>query len=134
MEPAACRGGGILVLSADTLLKQDASLEGIEKLLKENGSDQWQDTDGYPNMDTITTLVNRREMYVNIRENEIVGCVALCKGVEEAYNNIEGKWLNDKPYYTLHILFNVLYTNANPGSNQASFGNWHRQAGGFCVE
>ena len=79
-------------------------IKDAKKLFKEKGSDQWQDTDGYPNMDTITNLVTRREMYVNVRENEIVGCVALCRGVEAAYNNIEGKWLNDKPYYTLHIL------------------------------
>lgn len=79
-------------------------IKDAKKLLKDSGSNQWQDTDGYPSMETITNLVNRREMYVNIRENEIVGCVALCKGIEEAYNNIEGKWLNDRPYYTLHIL------------------------------
>lgn len=79
-------------------------IKDAKKLLKENGSDQWQDTDGYPNMDTITNYVNARSMYVNVENNEIVGCIALCHGEDISYKKIEGNWLNDEPYYTLHLM------------------------------
>ena len=41
-------------------------IKDAKKMLKESGSDQWQDTDGYPSMDTIKEYVSKREMYVNV--------------------------------------------------------------------
>lgn len=79
-------------------------IKDAKKLLKESGSDQWQDTDGYPSMDTIKEYVSKREMYVNLVNNEIVGCIALCKGIDKSYTEIDGVWLNDDEYYTLHLM------------------------------
>lgn len=79
-------------------------IKDAKKMLKESGSDQWQDTDGYPNMETISNLVAARSMYINVEDNEIVGCLALCRGKESNYEEIEGKWLNDEPYYALHLM------------------------------
>lgn len=79
-------------------------IKDAKKTLKESGSDQWQDTDGYPSMDTIKEYVAKREMYVNIVNNEIAGCIALCPGIDKSYVEIDGEWLNDEPYYTLHLM------------------------------
>ena len=79
-------------------------IKDAKKMLKESGSDQWQDTDGYPSMDTIKEYVAKREMYVNIVNNEIAGCIALCSGIDKSYVEIDGAWLNDEPYYTLHLI------------------------------
>ena len=79
-------------------------IKDAKKMLKESGSDQWQDTDGYPSMDTIKEYVSKREMYVNVINNEISGCIALCPGIDKSYTEIDGEWLNDEPYYTLHLM------------------------------
>ena len=79
-------------------------IKDAKKLLKESGSDQWQDTDGYPSMDTIKEYVTKREMYVNIVDNEIAGCITLCSGIDKSYTEIDGAWLNDDEYYTLHLM------------------------------
>ena len=79
-------------------------IKDAKKMLKESGSDQWQDTDGYPSMDTIKEYVAKREMYVNVINNEIAGCIALCPGIDKSYLEIDGAWLNDEPYYTLHLM------------------------------
>ena len=79
-------------------------IKDAKKMLKESGSDQWQDTDGYPSMDTIKEYVSKREMYVNVINNEIAGCIALCSGIDKSYTEIDGEWLNDEPYYTLHLM------------------------------
>ncbi len=81
-----------------------ACIKDAKKMLKESGSDQWQDSDGYPSMETITSYVAGRMMYINVENNEIVGCLAMCRGKEKNYEEIEGDWLNDDPYYTLHLM------------------------------
>lgn len=79
-------------------------IKDAKKMLKESGSDQWQDTDGYPSMETITEYVASRLMYVSVENNEIVGCIALCRGKDKNYEEIDGKWLNNEPYYALHLV------------------------------
>ncbi|MBQ8292349.1 MAG: GNAT family N-acetyltransferase [Bacilli bacterium] len=79
-------------------------IKDAKKLLKESGSDQWQDKDNYPSLDTITSYVRTRSMYVYEENYEIVGCLALCRGIDEAYLEIDGKWLNDDVYFVMHLM------------------------------
>ncbi len=79
-------------------------IKDAKRVLKEKGSDQWQDTDGYPNMETVMNYVSKREMYVNIENNQVIGCVALCRGSDISYSEIDGEWLNNDVYYTIHLM------------------------------
>ena len=74
-------------------------------LFKSEGSDQWQDTDNYPNENTILNDINRNELYVYIKENEVLGCIVLSSLKEECYEYItDGKWLNNDDYLVIHRL------------------------------
>ncbi|SFH76695.1 GNAT family N-acetyltransferase [Halpernia frigidisoli] len=67
---------------------------------KKDGSDQWQN--GYPNEKTIQEDVANNSAYVFTDKNKIIAYSAIIKGIETAYNIIEGKWLNDNKYITIH--------------------------------
>lgn len=69
---------------------------------KADGSDQWQY--GYPNEQSILADINNQHGYV-IEENGIILLyAAIIFGIDEAYNEIEGAWLNDNDYVVLHRL------------------------------
>ena len=77
--------------------------DDAKALFKSQGSTQWQDLDGYPNISTIEKDINNGHMFVKIRDDKIVGVMALTKEFEEAYRLIyDGAWLNDDEYYVVH--------------------------------
>jgi len=64
---------------------------------------QWQDLDGYPNLQTIIADINKNSLYVKEVNGKIVGTIVLQKEKETCYDNIyEGNWLNDDEYYVIH--------------------------------
>ena len=67
---------------------------------KEEGSDQWQD--GYPNAETPLIDIQNKVGFVLELKNEIVGYTAIIFDGEEAYENIEGKWLSNGNYAVIH--------------------------------
>lgn len=78
-------------------------INDAKELFKNDGSDQWQDKDNYPNEQTISSDIEKEQMYVYTVNEEIVGCVALSSDMEDAYVNIhDGKWLSDGPYTVIH--------------------------------
>lgn len=80
-------------------------LDDAKALFKQDGSDQWQDLDNYPNINTTLNDINKNQMYIYEKDNKIVGCIVLSKEKEEAYNVIHyGKWLTNDIYYVIHRL------------------------------
>lgn len=64
------------------------------------GIDQWQN--GYPAREDVEGDILHGEGYVLVFENKIVGAFMLTKTPEEAYEKIDGAWLNDEPYAAVH--------------------------------
>jgi len=65
-----------------------------------DGSDQWQN--GYPNKATIQEDLDAGYAYVLDEDGIIVAYAAIIFDKEEAYENIEGKWLTNGDYAVLH--------------------------------
>lgn len=69
--------------------------------LKAQGINQWQNH--YPNSDTITTDINNGNGYVLLKDNIIVGTVAVIFDGETTYDHIyHGEWLSHLEYATIH--------------------------------
>lgn len=80
-------------------------LEDAKELFRKDGSDQWQDLDNYPNIETTKTDISKGQMYVFEEDNQILGCIVLSKEVEKAYDVIyNGSWLLNDKYYVIHRL------------------------------
>ena len=80
-------------------------INDAKSLFKEDGSDQWQDLDNYPNESTMMVDLNRKELYVYEENNQILGCVVLSNKREECYDNMNiGSWINNGPYMVIHRL------------------------------
>lgn len=67
---------------------------------KNEGSRQWQD--GYPNSDTVKTDLEDEVGYILECDGEIAGYAAIIFDIEPAYENLEGKWLNEDSYVVVH--------------------------------
>lgn len=75
-------------------------IKDAKAFLKNLGVDQWQGD--YPNKDTIINDINKNQLFV-YEEEEVLGFIAIIKGIEETYNIIyDGKWLSDQEYITIH--------------------------------
>ena len=69
--------------------------------LRANNIDQWQND--YPNTETILDDVRNDVSYVLLKDDHIIGTIALIFQIEPTYNNIyQGSWLSDKKYMTIH--------------------------------
>lgn len=79
-------------------------IEDAKKVFKENGSNQWQDYDGYPSLKTLSDDLKRNELFVYELDNKIIGVMVISSKHEEAYDYIyDGKWLSDDlNYVVLH--------------------------------
>lgn len=65
-----------------------------------DGSDQWQS--GYPNKTTIQEDLDAGYAYVLEDDGVILVYAAIIFGKEDAYENIDGKWLTHGDYAVLH--------------------------------
>ncbi|MDO4813487.1 MAG: hypothetical protein Q3988_00175 [Gemella sp.] len=71
-----------------------------KKIMRENGNhSQW--TDGYPSKELLSEDINSGNLYV-LEKDRIEAVFALIEGIDPTYIEIEGAWLDDKPYATLH--------------------------------
>ena len=62
---------------------------------------QW--VDGYPSDEQLTQDIESGDSYVVEKNEKMVATFVLRGGIDPTYNIIyEGKWLNDKPYATIH--------------------------------
>lgn len=77
--------------------------ERAREFMKEAGNpDQW--IDGYPSREIITGDINNGNFYVEEINGAINGCFAFIIGPEPTYEEINGKWISDLPYGTIHRL------------------------------
>ncbi|MES2804645.1 MAG: GNAT family N-acetyltransferase [Bacteroidota bacterium] len=67
---------------------------------KEDGSNQWQD--GYPNPEVIQKDIEKREGFVLVAGETIIGYSAVLINDEPAYEKIEGNWLTNGDFVVLH--------------------------------
>ena len=64
------------------------------------GFDQWQR--GYPNREVWEADIAERMAYVAVDENGVAGMFRYADEPEAAYGTLEGEWLTDGPYATVH--------------------------------
>lgn len=65
-------------------------------------STQW--TGGYPSEQTVRGDIAAGNLFVAEVGGKIVGCCTLVVGADPYYGEIDGQWLNDEPYGTIHRL------------------------------
>ena len=68
--------------------------------LKRMGLDQWQK--GYPEKENWLGDIKAQTAYLAVESGEIVGAFMLLTKNEPSYDVIDGKWLCDSPYASLH--------------------------------
>lgn len=78
--------------------------EQAKGIMRSDGNfGQW--TGVYPSVEVLKADMELGNSYVILDSNsEIVGTFAFIPGIEPTYNYIEGKWLTDGPYATIHRL------------------------------
>lgn len=67
-----------------------------------NNHNQW--NDDYPNEAVILNDIKNQQSYVVESDQHIVGTFCLMNQPEPTYAKIDGSWLNDYPYATIHRL------------------------------
>lgn len=71
------------------------------KFMKENGNpDQWKDD--RPSMDKVEEDIRNGDFYVVESDGRIFGGFAFPIGIEPTYLEIDGQWIDDAPYGTIH--------------------------------
>jgi len=70
------------------------------KMRDTGNPNQW--IDGYPSVDAISQDIANENSYVIEKSGKIIGVFTFITGEDPTYNVIEGKWLNNKPYGTIH--------------------------------
>lgn len=69
-------------------------------MIKTGNPNQW--APGFPFTQIILDDINRQISYVITEKGESHGVFALIEGADPTYEHIDGKWLNDQPYATIH--------------------------------
>lgn len=67
---------------------------------KENGIPQWQGE--YPDETDVNEDIRNGGAYVVSEEDEVLGYSYIASITDPNYDHIEGKWINDNPYYVIH--------------------------------
>ncbi len=71
------------------------------EFMRKNGNPkQWYNS--YPEREIIISDIENGVSYVIENNNEIFGVFTFIVGDDPTYNIIKGKWLNNKPYGTIH--------------------------------
>ena len=78
----------------------------ISFMRKSGNMNQWTE-DHRPNKESIIDKINNDSFYEIVEDDKIIGVFALIEGIDETYNIIEGNWLNDEPYVTIHMVAKI---------------------------
>jgi Sortase and related acyltransferases len=74
---------------------------GREVQLKTGNLNQWEA--GYPADEVILEDIRQKAAHVCVDDKgNIIGVLSVFTDPDPTYKNIEGAWLNDKPYATIH--------------------------------
>lgn len=90
-------------------------IKQAQDYFKSQGVDQWQN--GYPNEETIENDIKNDESYVLEKDGEIVATTMLTFNGEPTYDSIQGKWLSNDKYATIH---RVAVDNTHKGKGLSS--------------
>lgn len=63
---------------------------------------QW--INGHPNKELLLSDIEESQLYVVLNGVELCGVFALIYGNDPTYNEIDGRWVSDTPYGTIHRL------------------------------
>lgn len=75
-------------------------VEQAQAFIRSQGFEQW--TDGYPTKEQFVKDIDKKSCYVLRKKNQIVGFMSLLFEKEEAYDDLDGKWLTDFSYGVIH--------------------------------
>lgn len=75
-------------------------IEEGRRAISELGIDQWQN--GIPSRESIRLDIEEMRLYGAYDEEGLCAVCALYGGIEPYYNRIDGKWLTNGPYITIH--------------------------------
>ncbi|MDO5018727.1 MAG: GNAT family N-acetyltransferase [Lagierella massiliensis] len=95
--------------------------------LKKDGVDQWQNEG--PSYTSLISDIKEGYSYVLEDDNKIVGTLAIVDKPEPTYFDIEGSWLNELPYLTVHR-FTVSHLHRNKGYGF----NMFKETEKLCIE
>ena len=70
--------------------------------LKMQNSKQWNLDDGYPDKNDILKDINNKSCYLYLENDEIVGTMSIIFTPDENYYDIDGKWLTNDTYASIH--------------------------------
>lgn len=99
------------ILSNDTIIRKTTIADipqlreifAIARQFMANTGNPSQWVDGYPSDEQLTQDIENGDSYVVEKDEKVVATFVLRGGIDPTYNIIyEGKWLNDKPYATIH--------------------------------
>ncbi len=89
-----------------TLNDLDALMEiyahAREEMIKNNNPLQWAKVE--PEKSKVISRINSGVHYVIEENSQICGGFSLIPGKDPTYEHIDGKWLNDLPYLTIHTI------------------------------
>lgn len=72
----------------------------VDHMNDEGNVSQWTDYNEFEK--GVIKYIENNCFYVVERDDEIIGVFAMIYGVDETYNKIKGKWINDDEYVTIH--------------------------------
>lgn len=80
----------------------------VDHMFNENNTNQWQhDEDNFVRL--VNKYIDDKNFYIIKENDEIVGFFAMIFGVDITYNQIDGKWINNDPYVTVHKIASKYY-------------------------
>ncbi len=90
-----------LATKDDTSKMQEIFTIGRRVQLASGNLNQW--AEGYPSLELIMEDIAADAAYVAMdAEGEMIGVMSVFTEPDPTYEKIEGQWLNDKPYATIH--------------------------------
>lgn len=98
-------------MESDRFIVRRGSVEDLARMLeiydtartfmRKSGNDsQW--VNGYPAVSLLQDDISAGVSYVIEADDRIVGTFAFIVGDDSTYSEIDGEWLNDAPYGTIH--------------------------------
>lgn len=90
----------IIVAGPEHIEAMDAITAQAKESLAALGVDQWQS--GYPNHEVWAADVAEGGAYVALDEGRVVGMFRYCTAPEASYETLDGSWLTEGPYATVH--------------------------------
>ena len=118
------------MLVRKTQLEDVDDIERIFKIARrymaaEGNESQW--GNDRPHIQLVLDDIDNGNSYVIINDDKVVGTFACIKGLEPTYIDIDGKWLNDDEYVTIHRI-------ASDGTVKGIFDTAIKFAKGFNLD